>query len=66
MDVYSGFHLVVHYSRFGTRDDTSPFLDYGMHRHSEFEDSFVWESLLTLVVKIDEKLKNVRLLLHDV
>jgi hypothetical protein len=66
MDVHSGLHLGVHDSRFGTCDDASTFLDHGMHRRSEFEDSIIWERLWAFVVKIDEKLENVRLLLHDV
>jgi hypothetical protein len=66
MDVNPRFHLCVHDSRFGTRDDTSALLDHGMHHRSKFEDSFVWKCLWTLVIEIDEKLENVRLLLHHV
>jgi hypothetical protein len=66
MDVNPRFHLCVHDPRFGTRDDTSSFLDHGMHRRSEFEDSFVWKCLWTLVIEIDEKLEHIRLLFHNV
>ena len=37
-----------------------------MHQGREFEDSLVWERLGALVVEIDEKLENIRLLLHHV
>jgi hypothetical protein len=66
MDVNTGLDLSVNYPRFGTCDDTSTLLDYGMHQRSEFEDSFIWERLGALVIEIDEKLEHVCLLLHDV
>ena len=66
MDVYSGFYLTVHRSRFGTCDDTPTLLDHGMHQRSEFEDSVIWERLRAFVVEIDEKLEHVSLLFHHV
>jgi hypothetical protein len=66
MDVNPRFYLCVHDSRFSTCDDTSALLDHGMHHRSKFEDSFVWKSLWTLVIEIDEKLENVGLLFHNV
>jgi hypothetical protein len=37
-----------------------------MHYRSEFKDGFVWERLWTFVIEVDEKFKDVRLLLNHV
>jgi hypothetical protein len=66
MNVNSGLHLGVHVTRFGTCDETSTFLDNGMHQRSEFKDSFIWEYLWTFVIEIDEKLEHVSFLLHHI
>jgi len=66
MDVYTRFDLVVHVTRFGTRDETPTLLNHGMHHLDEIEYDVIWERLWTLVVEIDEKLEHVRLLFNNV
>jgi hypothetical protein len=66
MDVYTRFDLVVHDSRFSACDETSTFLDYGMHHLYEVENDVIWKRLWSFVIEIDEKSENIRLLLHNV
>jgi hypothetical protein len=66
MNVNTRFHLIVHVTRFGTCNETPAFLDYGMHHLDKVEYDVIWKCLWTLVVKIDEKLEHIRLLLDHV
>jgi len=66
MNVHTRLHLCVHVTRFGTCDETPALLNDGMHQRSEFENSFIWKRLWALVIEIDEKLEDIRLLLHHV
>jgi hypothetical protein len=66
MNVNTRFHLIVHITRLGTCDETPTFLNDRMHHLDKVEYDVIWKCLWTLVVKIDEKLENVSLLLDHV
>jgi hypothetical protein len=66
MNVYTRFDLVVHVTRFSACDETSTFLDNGMHHLDKIENDVIWKCLWSLVIEIDEKPEHVSLLLHDV
>jgi len=66
MDVDTRLHLCVHVTWFSACDDASTLLDDGMHHLDEIEYDVIWERLWALVIEIDEKLEDIRLLLHHV
>ena len=66
MDVNTRFHLCIHVTRFGTCDETPTLLHNGMHHFDKVEYHLIWKRLWALVVEIDEKPENIRLLLHNV
>jgi hypothetical protein len=66
MNVNTRFDLVVYSTRFGARDETPAFLNYRMHHLDEIEYDVIWKRFWPLVIEIDEKPENIRLLLHHV
>jgi hypothetical protein len=66
MDVNTRFYLCVHVTRFGTRDDTPTFLNHGMHHLDKIEYDVIWKRFRSLVIEIDKKPENIRLLLNHV
>jgi len=66
MNVYARFYLCVHVTRFGACDETPAFLYDGMHHLDKIEYDVIWKRFWSLVVEVDEKPENIRLLLHHV